>query len=901
MLLFVYPTGHMNSFSNNNVPKQNMDKCIVSYQVKKIQKDTKLTFNNSNTNQKKVLKNNHKNINNQKYQMQIGEENYNFDIINYFFAALGSPIVAETFFRLLIIRVISDIMSWTVILSCIFLPCILLAITLVPDYNLNSMICVLIRLCVLCIILIIGLTTFKTFLDKLYQNNIEKMRRVFELSLSEQKDIIIDNIDPRFSSEDNIIQDTIIKLTKINQYIYNQCFMYLFGVIPMVISLCILKLFIGKEVLFNFITGNLKSLVKTTQQRSIFKTNQILTSLNIDIFYDVIKQYIDFYNLLQQIFQIMPMLIHVVYFLYTTTYNKSFSGKEASKRSFNGILDSILVIKTCDLNKPIEKYFNRLTNIEYKMQMKKIWFDMCVTLAFFIVIVICIIVIGIYHVMNANNHVDQATILLSITQFYNQLNKKKVNDNITGIVSFFATGSKFLINLFKLIDQSKIMILGVIALWCLSSFLHDICITFKQVRNILDLIITVASIPLSKNPGQPFFGNVQFIQINWNTSIGYREPVINIKQKQNETIINEKKDKDKKTNIQLNPFHNLNNIFHSTKLTSEYYNFLKNKLKEQNIQKSDSNDTKLSNITLHNGEIFFLMGVSGSGKSTFIKSLMKLTKVFSGGLFIFDSIIYHNIHNIRRNDLKRFFGWCTQKLIFGDDDTVASFLRKLSNNASETEMKHVLAKVQMLEWLESQPHKFRTKLGSGGRTISGGQAARLYIAGNLLKAKGSSFFYLILDETLDALNEEIKKEVIIMVAKLVEKKQIGLICISHTTPMLIKILQEYNPQLKISILDIAEGNVSQMELNEFLSRSQLGSVDTSSDTKDHDGDHESIIDDEEIIELDPYLLSVFNAEDVSIIKSINRKKISNNKNIDLQDNTNSNLNNVFNSQAKALK
>ncbi|WP_081256656.1 ATP-binding cassette domain-containing protein [Streptobacillus moniliformis] len=138
-----------------------------------------------------------------------------------------------------------------------------------------------------------------------------------------------------------------------------------------------------------------------------------------------------------------------------------------------------------------------------------------------------------------------------------------------------------------------------------------------------------------------------------------------------------------------------------------------------------------------------MIGESGSGKSTFLKILMKYLEDFKGEILV-DNI---SLKDINEETLNKNIFYIPQKIhIFSD--TIKNNI-DIKNRYSESEILNSMREVN-LDKLIKKEDGINSIIGEEINTISGGEAARLYI----VKAKLSNKKIIIADEILSNLDKE---------------------------------------------------------------------------------------------------------------------------------------------------
>lgn len=161
----------------------------------------------------------------------------------------------------------------------------------------------------------------------------------------------------------------------------------------------------------------------------------------------------------------------------------------------------------------------------------------------------------------------------------------------------------------------------------------------------------------------------------------------------------------------------------------------------------------LENITieLNRGETLGIVGKTGSGKSTFIKQLLKIYPEGSGALII-DGV---NISHLNREKLRDKLGYVSQENILFSR-TVRENIMFGKPDATEAELTEAIKLSAFDEDLERMPEGLDTLVGEKGVSLSGGQKQRISIARSLIKNPD----ILILDDALSAVDARTEQRII---------------------------------------------------------------------------------------------------------------------------------------------
>jgi ABC-type bacteriocin/lantibiotic exporter with double-glycine peptidase domain len=199
------------------------------------------------------------------------------------------------------------------------------------------------------------------------------------------------------------------------------------------------------------------------------------------------------------------------------------------------------------------------------------------------------------------------------------------------------------------------------------------------------------------------------------------------------------------------------------------------KIRFENISfKYASNDKPtFENLNLSidtNDKIIGLTGLSGNGKSTIVKLLLKLYKLQNGNIYIDGE----NIENIDANYIRENITYVNQTSKLFDKKIIDNILYGCNNIDSCNENLKEVLRYSTIRDLFKNLDIFNKSSGSLGENLSGGQRQVINIIGGLINPSK----ILILDEPTNALDPALKIEVLNLIKEFKKYKQC-IIIITH--------------------------------------------------------------------------------------------------------------------------
>ncbi len=173
-------------------------------------------------------------------------------------------------------------------------------------------------------------------------------------------------------------------------------------------------------------------------------------------------------------------------------------------------------------------------------------------------------------------------------------------------------------------------------------------------------------------------------------------------------------------------------------------------------------------VEIPKGKVIGIHGASGSGKSTFLKLLMRFFDVREGKILISGK----DVREINTADLRGMESYVTQETSLFHD-SIAANIAVGKPGASMEEIVEAAKKASVHDFILSLPKGYETEVGELGDTLSGGERQRIGIARAFLHDAP----FLLLDEptsNLDSLNEGI-----ILKSLKEERKNRTVVLVSH--------------------------------------------------------------------------------------------------------------------------
>lgn len=198
----------------------------------------------------------------------------------------------------------------------------------------------------------------------------------------------------------------------------------------------------------------------------------------------------------------------------------------------------------------------------------------------------------------------------------------------------------------------------------------------------------------------------------------------------------------------------------------------------KNVSKSFKNKKVLENINLEiqTGEFFVVIGSSGCGKTTLLKSINKLHKIDGGDIIINGS----SVSNLKPTDIPKKIGYVVQEGGLFPHLTIADNIALTLNIIGESKEKISNRVDEMLQMVNLEPNMYRNLYPS---QLSGGQRQRVGVA----RAFAADPEIILMDEPFSALDPVTRNELQDEVFKLQKRFNKTIIFVTHDMDEAIKL------------------------------------------------------------------------------------------------------------------
>jgi ATP-binding cassette subfamily B protein len=155
-------------------------------------------------------------------------------------------------------------------------------------------------------------------------------------------------------------------------------------------------------------------------------------------------------------------------------------------------------------------------------------------------------------------------------------------------------------------------------------------------------------------------------------------------------------------------------------------------------------------FTVEPGRKIAFVGTSGAGKSTVLKLLFRFYEVQSGAV----RIDGHDVRDLTQLSLRQALGLVPQDVVLFND-TLRANIAYARPDASDGDIRDAARRAQLLQFIESLPQGWQTRVGERGLKLSGGEKQRVGIARVILANPA----ILVLDEATSALDSATEEAV----------------------------------------------------------------------------------------------------------------------------------------------
>ena len=190
----------------------------------------------------------------------------------------------------------------------------------------------------------------------------------------------------------------------------------------------------------------------------------------------------------------------------------------------------------------------------------------------------------------------------------------------------------------------------------------------------------------------------------------------------------------------------------------------------KNVDFTVGGKTKVQNVSFsikNEGDVICLLGPSGIGKTTILRSIAGLEKITSGSIILNNKILSSKKINIEPEDRNVSLAFQDNSLFphyTVEKNILLGTERNKKNNDNKTSLNEIINLLGINQILKKFPHE-----------ISAGEAQRVTLARSLITKPN----LLLLDEPLSNVDQSFKEEIQVRLKKILSKSKITTIIVTH--------------------------------------------------------------------------------------------------------------------------
>lgn len=190
-------------------------------------------------------------------------------------------------------------------------------------------------------------------------------------------------------------------------------------------------------------------------------------------------------------------------------------------------------------------------------------------------------------------------------------------------------------------------------------------------------------------------------------------------------------------------------------------------VKNLSLKIADTDVLKDINFAMKRDQKIGILGLTGSGKTVFLKTLLRALEPTSGNILINEE----DIKNYKIKDIRKLIGFSFQENFLFNGTVFENI--KFGRDIKDKDVFKAGKIAEVDEFVKKTEKGYKTKVGERGNNLSGGQKQRVMIA----RALASNPQILILDDATSRLDIETEKKVFENIKK--EYKDISIILVAQ--------------------------------------------------------------------------------------------------------------------------